>query len=294
MRRVDRSLPIAAILVVLATAAVGITIYLRAQAWEPDYDAAQRPGSRAGPDAAAESGVITRPQAPRAKPKAVPSIAAEAPVPPAAVMRPRRSLIAQDGPAARARRLPPPRVAASPAGVEIVIPATRPDTSKETHDADVPALTPKGQGPTYVVRISALRSRGQALDVVSRLAARGYRATIETVTSSEAVTYLVVSEPLPRTIAEKRAQALAAVGISTTVQDRDGERVQLVFGRFGTPEDSDAAARRIRQRGYTALTLIEGGTTYVVHIGPYEKAQVDEVAGLLSGGLYVVDVQPAP
>jgi hypothetical protein len=70
--------------------------------------------------------------------------------------------------------------------------------------------------------------------------------------------------------------------------------VQLVFGVFTGPDEADAAAQRVRRRGYPAVAVIEGGTTYIVHVGPHEKEQIEDVVALLSTGLHVVDVAPAP
>jgi peptidyl-tRNA hydrolase len=66
------------------------------------------------------------------------------------------------------------------------------------------------------------------------------------------------------------------------------------YGLYSSPEEADTAGQRIRSQGFTALTVVEGGTTHVVSVGPHAKARIDEVVASLSGARYEIEVEPAP
>jgi peptidyl-tRNA hydrolase len=130
--------------------------------------------------------------------------------------------------------------------------------------------------------------------MAARFAGQGYHTSVAARTSPEAARHIVVSELLRREVAEQRARVLATAGTRPTIRVRDNELAQVVYGVFSGPEEADAAAQRIRRQGFTALAVVEGGTTYVVSVGPHAKARIDEVAGALSSALYVIEVEPAP
>jgi hypothetical protein len=287
--RIERSLGMMVMGVVLAAAGLAATIYLRANTWEPDLAPSVRASAR-------QPNVRTKPSSSARPRNPVGAQALRPPVPgverPARHAPPRRAASAEDRAASQPRRVPL-RPAATPVPLDETGPVAAPPGAGITRD-ETYVPPPPIQGPKYVVRVSAIRDLTRAEEIVARMARGGFRATIETSVSGEAARHLVVSEPLPRSTAVSRAQALAAVGIATTMRDRDGDRVQLVFGVFAGPDEADAAARRVRRRGYPAVAVIEGGTTYIVHVGPHEKEQMEDVLALLSSGLHVVDVAPAP
>jgi cell division protein FtsN len=276
MLGVERALIALSILLVAATAGVAGFIHVRAEAAAPDPVAATAssapriiadPPSRSSLSiTAAEARRVPTPEAaPRAR--STPAVTRRENAPPA----PRRM----------EARSTPGVPAATPR------PALRADVGLRPPETAV-------KTPEYVVHIGAIASPLRADDIASRLAGRGYRASVAARTSPETARYVVASELLRREIAEQRAKTMSAAGIAATLRARDNDLAQVVYGHFSTSEEADAAAQRIRRQGFTALVLVEGGTTYVVSVGPHTKGRIDEVVASLSGGRYAIEVEPAP
>jgi len=69
--------------------------------------------------------------------------------------------------------------------------------------------------------------------------------------------FLVVSGPLPELVAERRAAALADIGLTPTptLTALAPGRAVLYYGEFGSEQDAQALARRVRTAGYTAAII---------------------------------------
>jgi len=69
--------------------------------------------------------------------------------------------------------------------------------------------------------------------------------------------FLVVSGSLPTTVAERRVRALADIGLAPVplLVPLTLERARLYYGTFGSENDAQVLARRVRTAGYTAAVV---------------------------------------
>jgi cell division protein FtsN len=142
--------------------------------------------------------------------------------------------------------------------------------------------------------IGSFADKDQAAELAAQFTLDGYNAQIMTRESGESRRHVVVSETISRKTAEARADTLAAVGLKATIRDRGDGLVQLQFGVFPNAEEAGVVARRIRGHGYTAVIVIEGGTLYLIRVGPHRRSMVDALTTRLGRSAHTVTVAPAP
>jgi hypothetical protein len=95
--------------------------------------------------------------------------------------------------------------------------------------------------------------------------------------------FRVLSEPLPRQVAQTLSTTLAARGFHTTAEPTStGDTVQLVFGTFTSQRDADALADRIAAAGYDAW--IREATVYLLRLGSVPQASVNTVTQIVKAG----------
>jgi hypothetical protein len=167
-------------------------------------------------------------------------------------------------------------------------PAVAQDASSDpppARSAPVPLLTPS-PAPTggstgtpanrlYMVRIGPVVDRNRAAAIAKQLSAGGFaQAQVSAQTA-----YQVLSEPLPRQVAERLQATLAARGVHSAADALTGDTVQLSFGRFGSQKDAEAFSTRIAAAGYDAW--IREMPAYTVRLGPYPQAAVATITDIV-------------
>ena len=184
-----------------------------------------------------------------------------APPPPASPPRP-----SSPPPAPPAQPSPP-----SPAAPQ---PSTPPPSPPQT--------PPPPDNRLYTVQI-AVSDRDRA-SAIAKLLVGGLPQTIATsdIKVNSQAGFRVVSEPLPRSVAEGLVTTLAGRGIHTYIEPLGGDSVHLVFGSFASQKDADALAQRISAQGYDAW--VREGTVYTLQIGPYPQSSVKTITGIVKSG----------
>jgi len=130
--------------------------------------------------------------------------------------------------------------------------------------------------------------RDRAAAVAKQLSAGGFaQAQIAAQTG-----YRVVSEPLPRKVAEDLVSALATRGLRSYVEPLTGDSVQLLFGIFAVRKDAEALSSRIAAAGYDAW--IREGSVYTLRLGPYPQASVYTITGIVRAGAPEANVASDP
>jgi len=213
-----------------------------------------------------------------------------------------RSTESAPSPAMRRATLPPKPAQVPPKSVQTPLaPARRIPTPPQDSPTQapstqaIPPLSPNEEGgPLYMALIGSFADKDQAAELAAQFTLDGYNAQIITRESGESRRYVVVSEAISRKTAEARGDTLAAVGLKATIRDRGDGRVQLQFGVFPSVEGAGAVARQIRSHGYTAGIVIEGGTLYLIRVGPHRKPMVDALTARLARSAHTVTVAPAP
>jgi cell division septation protein DedD len=144
---------------------------------------------------------------------------------------------------------------------------------------------PAGAGPQalpsnglYTVRVGPLPERDRAAAIMRQLSAGGFPQA----QTSGQPGYQVLSEPLPRKVAESLVATLAGRGLRAEMQALTGDTVQLLFGAFASQKDAEALSARIAAAGYDAW--IREGTVYTVSVGPYPPASVAAITAIVKGG----------
>ena len=169
---------------------------------------------------------------------------------------------------------PAPPVQAQPASpplTSLPVPTPRPTP------AGGPAAAPPSNH-LYMVRIGPLTDRDRATAIAKQLSAGGFpQAQVSAQTG-----YRVVSEPLPRQVAEKLAATLAARGLHTSTETLTGDTIQLVFGVFASQKDAATLSGRIAAAGYDAW--IREGPVYTLRLGPYPQASLNAITGIVRAG----------
>ncbi|HKX19882.1 MAG TPA: SPOR domain-containing protein [bacterium] len=130
----------------------------------------------------------------------------------------------------------------------------------------------------YVVRIGPVADRDRAAAVAKQLSAEGFSQA--DITTQNA--YRVVSEPLPRKVAEDMRSALASRGVRSYALPLGADTVQLLFGIAGSQKDAEALAARVTGMGYDAW--VREAPVYQLRLGPYPQPSVDTIAGIVKAG----------
>ncbi len=200
-------------------------------------------------------------------PQAVAASPAPTPPPPQAVATP-------PAPAA-----PPPQAVATPPPPTPPVPAPVAPTP-----VPAPALVPlpplSATGSFYTVQIGPIGDPDRASEIAGELTLGGF--VPRTSRREEPVRYRVVTDPLLREIAERRATALAQQDFRPGVRLLAGGLAQLDFGVFPSQEGAAALAKRVRTIGYSANVAREGGSFYAITLGPHQRPAVDAIAKIIA------------
>ena len=104
--------------------------------------------------------------------------------------------------------------------------------------------------------------------------------------------FRVVSEPLPRSVAEGLVAGLAGRGFTSQVERLTGDTVQLVFGNFASQTDAEALSQRIAAAGYDAW--VRQGTVYTLQLGPYPQSTLKTVTDIIKSDAPDATITTAP
>ena len=141
-----------------------------------------------------------------------------------------------------------------------------------------------------MVRVGPLSDRELASAIAQRLLAGGFSQA--KITSQAG--FRVVSEPLPRSVAEGLVATLAGRGFHSQVEPLSGDTVQLLFGTFTSQREAETLAQRIGAAGYDAW--VHEGVVYTLQLGPYPQSSVNTIAGIIKSGApgAAVTADPVP
>ncbi len=105
----------------------------------------------------------------------------------------------------------------------------------------------------------------------------------------------MVSEPLPRSVAEDLGATLAGRGFRGQIVPLAGGTAQLLFGTFASQKDAEGLSQRITAQGYD-MWVVRGGPAYTLQLGPYPQSSVETITAILKSGApdATVSVDPAP
>ncbi len=203
------------------------------------------------------------------------------------------SPVPTEKPLRRGRRseVPAPRATPTPAPVKPQPTATpaplavTPTPTPEPHDVNK---------PLYLVQVGRIRDSERASELAGRLTLAGYAASLNR--GEEPVGFRVMSAPLPRNVAERRAATLEERGFRSRLQPLAAGLAQLEFGLFPSEQNAEALAKRIRTQGFDVTVVREGGLYYVIRLGPYGQSAVDAIVKIVSSfdAALAVSVSPAP
>lgn len=173
-------------------------------------------------------------------------------------------------------------------------PVTPPPQPSPPPPAPPPQAPPPADNRLYTVQI-AVSDRDRAAAVAKLLAGGLPQTTPATeIKVNTQSGFRVVSEPLPRSVAEGLVAPLANRGIHTYVEPLGGDTVQLVFGCFTSQRDAEALAQRISAQGYDAW--VREGPVYTLQLGPYPQTAVTTITGIVKSSApeATVITNPAP
>jgi cell division septation protein DedD len=193
---------------------------------------------------------------------------------PAPAHAPAATPAAASAPAAAAPARAP--VAAAPTAP--AAPAPGAPTAPTPSPAPAATAASPSAGGLYTIRVGPVSNHDRASAIAKQLSDAGFPQT--QVGAQQA--FRVLSEPLPRQVAQTLSVTLAARGFHTIAEPLTGDAVQLVFGTFTAQKDADALAGRITAAGYDAW--VRETTVYMLRVGPYPQASVNAIAQIVKGG----------
>ena len=191
-------------------------------------------------------------------------------------------------PAARAAPASPPSAASG--ATWGLSPRTSPPSAASAPQTSPPPAEPSARidNRLYMVRVGPLSDRELASAIAQRLLAGGFsQAKI----ASQAG-FRVVSEPLPRSVAEGLVATLAGRGFHSQVEPLSGDAVQLLFGTLTSQKEAETLAQRIGAAGYDAW--VHEGVVYTLQLGPYPQSSVNTIAGIIKSGALGATVTADP
>lgn len=83
----------------------------------------------------------------------------------------------------------------------------------------------------------------------------------------------------PSGVVDDGRATLAERGTSAAIEPLTEIAAQLLFGTFYSSRDAEALAQRITAHGYDAW--VRDAYVYLVCLGPYPQASVDEIIGII-------------
>jgi SPOR domain len=209
--------------------------------------------------------------------------------------RPAKPPVPQTSAPSGAKALTPPK----PAAPQNAIPSSAPPTRQQETPLSAPAPQappPPAEAPAgvrnrlYMVRVGPVSGRDLASAIARQLSSGGFPQA--NVTSRAG--FRVVSDPLPRGVAEGLAASLADRGFYTQVEALGRDVVHVVFGSFASQQDAEALSQRIAAQGYDARVREE--PVYMLQVGPYPQSSLDTISGIVKSSApgAAVSVDPMP
>lgn len=183
----------------------------------------------------------------------------------------------------------PPKTATTPPGPTAPEPVAAPKPVPAPKPAPAPA--PLQPVSFYLVQVGPIASADRAAEIAGELTLGGFAAS--TSRREEPQLFRVVTGPMLREAAERRATTLGQQGFHPTIQLLSNARAKLDFGTFPSQEGAEAFAKRLRTLGANALVVREGGTSYLITLGPYQKPAVDAITNIVAHFETTVNVTPA-
>ena len=245
------------------------------------------PAPRASPAPAPARQVAPPPPAP------APQVA---PPPPARAPQASPPQAAPPPPAQAPQAAPPPPAPAPQASPPPPAPArpTAPPPTPAPQASTPPPAKPAPAVSTslYTVRVGPVSDRDRASAIAKQLTAGGFSPTI---TTQSGPVFRVVSEPLPRSVAEDLGATLTGRGFRSQLEPLAGGTAQLLFGTFIAQKDADVLAQRITAQGYD-VWVVRGGPAFTLQLGPYPQSSVETITGILKSSApdATVAVDPVP
>lgn len=186
-----------------------------------------------------------------------------------------------------------PQATISPAPQVVATPNT-PTQAPETVAPPTPLHAPlppiAATGSFYLVQMGPIASSDRASEIAGQLTLAGFAA--RTTRREEPQLFRVVTDPLLQEVAERSAVALAQQGYHPAVNILADGRAQLDFGVFPSEEGVAAFAQRVRKVGFNAQVTREGGTFYMITLGPYQQPAVVAIASVVANLGASIQVSP--
>lgn len=162
-------------------------------------------------------------------------------------------------------------------GVEVVQSTPRP-TLPSSGIAQAPTPSPYAQGRRYIIQVGPVADRDRATEIVRQLAFAGFDAGVTSREEPGPPHFQVISETVPLGVAERRVIALTHLGFRPQLRTLAGGFAQLLFGAFASQREAELLAERVRITGYAFAAVVrEGGTVYVITLGPHRKDTVETI-----------------
>ncbi|MGQ0570199.1 MAG: SPOR domain-containing protein [Armatimonadota bacterium] len=151
-------------------------------------------------------------------------------------------------------------------------------------DPAIPVPGPQAERAVlYMVQVGPVSDQERAAEIVRELSLAGFDPAVNTIYGSSAPEFQVVSETISTSVAERRIAVLTALGFDPELRTFAGGLAQLRFGPFASRSAAEVLARRVRLTGYSYAAVVrEGGTLYIVTLGPHSQAAVAAITGMLS------------
>lgn len=217
-------------------------------------------------------------------------------------------LAAKGTPPAAKAATPPPRAAlprqtvgplpttgGTERGPEATPPASIP-TNPAPEIVQAPTPVPTEQGPQFMIQVGPIADRDRAAEIVNHLALIGLAAGMLVREEPVPPHFVVISDTVPLAVAERRAAALTQLGFHPQLRTLAGGYAQLRFGAFASQQEADRVARAVRITGFAFAAVVrEGGTVYIITLGPLRSESVETVQRALRSrfrGMLPVAVSP--
>lgn len=151
-------------------------------------------------------------------------------------------------------------------------------TRLEPAIVQVPTPPPTEQGPQFMVQVGPVADRDRAAEIVNHLALVGFAAAMLATEDSVPAHFVVISDTVPLAVAERRLIALTQLNFRPQLRTLASGYAQLRFGAFASQEEADRLARAVRITGFAFAAVVrEGGTVYVVTLGPHRPEAVETI-----------------
>ena len=148
--------------------------------------------------------------------------------------------------------------------------------------APTPNPVPNDEGPRYIVQVGPVAGEERATEIVRQLALAGFFARLASAQEPRPSHYQVISETVPLAVAERRMVVLTQLGFRPQLRVLAGGFAQLRFGAFTSQQEAELLAERVRTTGYAFAAVVrEGGTAYLITLGPHREDTVEAIQAFL-------------